>query len=81
MRSDLLTIDLHGFRAREALAFLHQTFQHLPTGVQEVTVIHGYRSGTVLRKIVREEFYDQRIRRMVTGWNPGETTFLIRKAG
>ena len=81
MRNDFLTIDLHGFRAREALEFLHRTFQTLPDGVQEVNIIHGYRSGTVLRQIVREEFYDQRIQRMVTGWNPGETTFLIQKMG
>lgn len=81
MTDTSVKIDLHGYRAREAWEYLEWRIETLPRGIDQIDVIHGYRSGTVLRTIVREEFTNDRVVKKIVGWNPGETTFIIRKVG
>lgn len=80
MNEGCLKIDLHGYRAREAREYLEWRLKTLPRGINQIDVIHGYRSGTVLQTMVREELTDKRILRKIVGWNPGETTLIIGKA-
>lgn len=81
MFNTCLKIDLHGYRAREAREYLEWRIRTLPHGIDQVDVVHGYRSGTVLQTIVREEFANERVVGKIVGWNPGETTLIIGKAG
>lgn len=78
MDHGIFTVDLHGYRAWEAVCYLEYLLETLPSSTTEMEIIHGYRSGTVLRQIVRQEFTHRRILSKISGWNPGETTWVLR---
>ena len=77
MKNTVVQVDLHGFRSGEAFRYLEWLMRTLPSWVQEVEVIHGYRSGNVLQRIVRQEFHSSRIVSRISGWNPGETILVL----
>ena len=70
--------DLHGLTAQAAKEKLDETMNKLPSDTHELTVIHGYRSGTALRDMVRR-YKHKRIERKILGLNQGSTVFIIRR--
>lgn len=70
-------IDLHGHTSESAKRILTKKLSQLSDEVREVTVIHGYHSGTRLLETVRS-FRHYRIERKILGLNNGETIFVIK---
>lgn len=73
-----IEIDLHGHTTDSARALLTSTLKELPSDVREVVVIHGYRQGNALQKLVRE-YKNKKVERKILGLNRGSTIFVIRK--
>lgn len=71
------TIDIHGFNVKEAKAYLDQTLNQLPSGMREITIIHGYQSGNVLQQFVRKAYHHDRLERKLLSMNQGETIFVL----
>lgn len=70
-------IDLHGNTVESARKLLTEELKRLPADVRELTVIHGYHSGTVLMQFVRS-YKNKRIEKKILGINNGETIFLLK---
>jgi hypothetical protein len=71
-------IDLHGLTAEEAEIRLIEFLDGLPGTVKSVEVTHGYKHGTVLKRLVKQDFYHRRLRDKRAGLNPGVTLLLIK---
>lgn len=71
-------IDLHNETRDSGKRRLTAKLNSLPKGTDELVVIHGYHSGTVLRDMVRS-FKHPKVERKILGMNQGETIFLIKK--
>jgi len=72
-----LTVDLHGMTVSEARATLLRELKSCPKTVSEIDVIHGFKGGQELLKMVRS-FSHPRIERKILGLNNGSTTFKLR---
>lgn len=73
-----MTIDLHGLTKEEAKKKLCSVLSSLPGDVGELTVIHGYHSGTALQGMIRS-FRHPKVERKILSLNQGETVFVIKK--
>lgn len=73
-----IEIDLHGHTVESASKLLTQRLKSLSKNVTEVSVLHGYNSGTALRDMVRR-YKNPKIERKVIGLNQGETIFIIKQ--
>lgn len=73
-----MTLDLHGMTYEQAKAELDTVMKKLPTDTRELTVIHGYHGGTVLRDLVRN-YRNPKIERKLLSMNNGSTVFIIKK--
>ncbi len=71
------SIDLHGYTQSEAKQRL-DSFIASNKNVREITVIHGYQSGSVLQTYIRKQYKHARIERKMLSLNPG-TTILVLK--
>lgn len=66
-------IDIHNMQRAEAKKYLEQFLSKANGNVREVTVIHGYSSGTVLQQMVRVSLKHHRIKHKILTMNPGIT--------
>lgn len=66
-------IDIHEMKRAEAKRYLEQYLSKANGNVKEVTVIHGYSSGTVLQQMVCKVLKHNRIKRKILSMNPGIT--------
>lgn len=66
-------IDIHEMKRAEAKRYLEQYLSKANGNVKEVTVIHGYSSGTVLQQMVRKGLKHNRIKHKILSMNPGVT--------
>lgn len=66
-------IDIHNMKYAEAKKYLEQFLSKANGNVKEVTVIHGYSSGTVLQQMVRKNLKHHRIKHKILSMNPGVT--------
>lgn len=73
-----MEIDLHGHTVDSAREYICKELKTLPKDVRKITVIHGYRSGTALRNMVRN-FKHPKIERKILGMNQGLTIFIIKQ--
>lgn len=71
--SSKVEIDIHNMKRAEAKKYLEQFLTKANGNVKEVTVIHGYSSGTVLQQMVRKCLKHHRIKRKILTMNPGVT--------
>ena len=72
-----ISIDIHGMIEPEAIVYLNNALDGLEDRVEYVTIVHGYRSGTVLQTMVRQRYRHPRIKRKIRTYNPGETVFEL----
>lgn len=70
-------VDIHNMTRDQAQRYLEQFLGRLDGSVKEVTVIHGYSGGTVLRDMVRNSLKHPRIRSKYLSMNPGVTILLL----
>ena len=70
-------IDIHNMRKEEARRYIERFLTRANGSVREVTIIHGYTSGTVLRDMVRKGLRHPRIKSKVVGLNDGITILVL----
>lgn len=70
-------INIHNMKYADAKKYLEQFLSRANGNVKEVTVIHGYSSGTVLRDMVRKDLRHHRIWQKQLTVNPGVTILAI----
>lgn len=71
-------IDIHNMTREQAQRYIELYLNRADGSVKEVTVIHGYTGGTVLRDMVRHGLHHPRIQSVYASLNPG-TTILVLK--
>lgn len=75
--NEIITVDLHKHTVYAAKQKLQLVIAIAPDDIKEIIVIHGYRRGTALRDMVRNDFEDRRIARKFLSLNPGITSFIL----
>ncbi|NLW70638.1 MAG: Smr/MutS family protein [Eubacteriaceae bacterium] len=71
------TIDIHGYTIAEAENELDHFLDYLPEGIDEIRVVHGYKSGKALLNFVRNTYRHERVKRKFVTMNNGETIFIL----
>ena len=80
MLSGIIEVDIHGMTRRQAKVHLEGVLRRADKSVYRVRVIHGYRGGTQLKDMVREELkHNSKVLRVEIGMNPGETDLILRE--
>jgi DNA-nicking Smr family endonuclease len=74
-----ITVDLHGYTAKAALARLAEIIDGAPENTRTITVIHGNIHGTVLRDAVRKNLRNQRIWDKVPSFKDDGVTVIYLK--
>ena len=75
---DKLEIDLHDMQVLEAEYYLDKFITTAPDNIKEIIVIHGYKKGQALLKMVRNDFKHDRIKEKVIPYNKGITLFFLK---
>ncbi|MBR4396163.1 MAG: Smr/MutS family protein [Eubacteriaceae bacterium] len=71
------SLDIHGYTIAEAENELDHFLDYLPDNVDEVRIVHGYKSGQALLTYVRTRYRHERIKQKIVTMNNGETIFLL----
>ena len=80
MQAGILELDLHGMNTHQAKIAIDSQLKRAKGGVYRLRLIHGYRSGTALRDMIRETYrHHPRVLRVELGLNPGETELVLRE--
>ena len=80
MTAGVWEIDLHGKNEYQARVTIDAALRRAKGGTYRIRLIHGYRGGTVLRDLVRENYRSHpKILRIELGMNPGETDLVLRE--
>jgi len=76
-----MEIDVHGMTKCQAKVFIDSRLKRADLSVYRVRIIHGYRGGTELRDMVREEYGKShpKVLRIASTLNPGETELVLRE--
>lgn len=74
-----IIIDLHDMQEQEARFYLERAIDTAEDKIKEIVVIHGYRQGQVILKMVRKEFTHKRIERKVIPYNKGVTLIYLKQ--
>lgn len=79
-QAGIIEIDIHGMTRQQAKVLLESRIKSTSAGVYRIRVIHGYRGGTELRDMVRNELSkNKKVIRIELGLNPGETELVLRE--
>ena len=75
--SHLVTVDMHGLKAKEAKRFLKNLIAVNREGY-EMCIIHGFNHGTAIKEIVNTENLGERVlKRIPVRHNPGATRLML----
>lgn len=71
-------IDIHEMTADQAKRYIENFLRRVNPAVKEVTIIHGYSSGTILLNMVRKQLKHPKIKSKVLSFvNPGITILYL----
>lgn len=80
MRSGRITLDVHGMNRVQAQAAIDAALRRCGGSVYRLEVVHGYRSGTQLRDMIRRTYAGHpKVKRIELGLNPGVTELVLRE--
>lgn len=75
-----MELNLHGKNLFQARIAVMSALKSAKASDYRLRVVHGYRGGTALGDMVRQEFRDHpRVLRIESTSNPGETIFVLRE--
>ncbi len=74
-----IIIDLHDLQEDEARFYLEKAIDTAEDKIKEIVVIHGYRKGQAILKMVRNEFKHKRIERKEIPYNKGITLIYLKQ--
>ena len=72
------TIDLHNLTKQEALSSLIYELNAVDSFVDCLIIVHGYHGGTIIKKLVRNEFQHDLIAEKIN-LDAGRTIYLLKK--
>lgn len=75
-----MQLDLHGKTLYQARVAMDAALRRATTADYRLTVVHGYRGGTALKEMLREEYARHpKVLRLESTLNPGQTVFVLRE--
>ncbi len=78
--SGIVEIDIHGLTKDQARVVIDSRLKKVKGSVYRLRVIHGYRGGTELRKMVRSVYKNHpKVIRIEFGLNQGETDLVLKE--
>ena len=80
IQSGTIELDLHGMTCTQAQTAIDAALRRARPSTYRLEVIHGYRSGTELRDMVRRVYARHpKVKRLELGLNPGSTVLVLRE--
>lgn len=82
MKSGFIEVDLHGMNCYQAKVCIDSKIRSADRSVYYIRVIHGYRGGTDLKNMVKDEYSfgrNSKVLRVKQGGNPGITDLVLRE--
>ncbi|MFW5914142.1 MAG: Smr/MutS family protein [Bacillota bacterium] len=75
----IMDLDIHGMVVEEAIAHIEKTIKKAPKDVEAIRVIHGYHSGSALKRAIQDpnRIRSKRLVRRRYTANQGETILEI----
>ena len=70
-------LDLHGNTEQEAYLRMLDFFSDLPKDCKQVTIVHGFRGGQVLKNMVADFKHERIWSKQPSILNPGETRIWV----
>lgn len=70
-------IDLHNQTKEDAKINLIYAIESADSDVKSLVVVHGYHGGTIIKKLVRDEFQHDRIAKKIS-LDAGRTIFQLK---
>lgn len=70
-------VDLHNLTKEDAKINLIYAIENVDSNIKSLVVVHGYHGGTIIKKLVREEFQHTRISKKVN-LDAGRTIFQLK---
>ena len=70
-------VDLHNMTKEDAKANLIYVINSADYDIKCLVVVHGYHSGTIIKNLVRKEFFSDEIQEKVN-LDAGRTIFLLK---
>lgn len=73
-------IDLHGMTQDQAMKVIDKALDSAGSGTYQLQLIHGFNRGTSLRTMIQDWYrYDERVKRIMPGDNPGVTILVLKE--
>ena len=72
-------MDIHSYTLEEAIITIQNTLDILEYGIRVIVVIHGYSTGSILLKGIRNDLKHNRIEKIVPSLNPGVTLIYLKE--
>ena len=80
MNEPYIRIDLHGMRQEEAQRMIDKALASAGPGTYQLQLIHGYHRGTNLRTMIKDWYqYEEKVKRIIPGDNPGITILVLKE--
>ena len=80
MYDESFEVDLHGKNKYQARIMIDNVLRKARPGLRKIRVVHGYRLGTELRDMVREEYSAHpKVKRIEKTLNEGETLLILKE--
>lgn len=71
------TVDLHNMTKEDAKANLIYALSTTDYDIKCLVVVHGYHGGTIIKNLVRKEFFSEEIKEKIN-LDAGRTIFLLK---
>ena len=80
MSTPFVKIDLHGMTESEAIKVIDRALSQASPSTYQIQLIHGFHRGTVLQKMIRDNYqYDKKVKRIIPGDNTGITVLVLKE--
>ena len=72
-------MDIHSYTLEEAIITIQNILDNLEYNKKVIIVIHGYSTGSILLKGIRNNLQHDRIEKIIPALNPGITLIYLKK--
>ena len=80
MKSGIVEIDLHEMNQNQARVMIDSRLKKAGKDIYRIRIVHGYRSGTALRDMIRKTYKNHpKVIRVELSMNPGITELVLRE--
>lgn len=80
MNEPFVKIDLHGMTQDQAMKAIDKALASAGPATYQLQLIHGYNRGTNLRSMIKDWYwYEEKVKRIIPGDNPGITILVLKE--